>query len=320
MGDIPSTANMISAIITSPGPGEDLAANTDFTISVQVQGLVAGTFTNPDLTYYAAPQQLQGGQIVGHTHVTVQDLNGDIATTTPPNPDDFVFFKGINDAGNGNGLLSAAVAGGLAAGTYRVCSMTSSSNHQPVLMPVAQRGAQDDCQKFTVGQGNGGNGNAGGNNGAGNGANGGAAGGNNGADNGAGNGANGADAGGANGGAAGGNNGADTGAGGANDGANGADTGAGNGANGGATGGDTGTNTGAGGGASTGGDTSTGGGASTGGDTSTGGSASNGTDTSTGGGSSSNNNNGGSSGKGGGRGGRFNRWGRPRYMARDLKA
>jgi hypothetical protein len=29
--------------------------------------------------------------------------------------------------------------------------MNSASNHQPVLMPVAQRGAQDDCQKFTVG-------------------------------------------------------------------------------------------------------------------------------------------------------------------------
>jgi hypothetical protein len=30
--------------------------------------------------------------------------------------------------------------------------MNSASNHQPVIMPVAQRGAQDDCQKFTVGQ------------------------------------------------------------------------------------------------------------------------------------------------------------------------
>lgn len=29
--------------------------------------------------------------------------------------------------------------------------MNSASNHQPVIMPVAQRGAQDDCQKFTVG-------------------------------------------------------------------------------------------------------------------------------------------------------------------------
>ena len=35
--------------------------------------------------------------------------------------------------------------------------MTSASNHQPAVMPVAQRGAQDDCTKFTVGQtGNGG--------------------------------------------------------------------------------------------------------------------------------------------------------------------
>jgi transcription initiation factor TFIID subunit 15 len=62
----------------------------------------------------------------------------------------FAFFKGINNAGDGNGLLSATVPGGLAAGNYRVCTMGSSSNHQPVLMPVAQRGAQDDCQKFTI--------------------------------------------------------------------------------------------------------------------------------------------------------------------------
>ena len=40
-----------------------------------------------------------------------------------------------------------------------MCSMTRSSNHQPVLVPVAQRGAQDDCKKFTVGAATGGNGN-----------------------------------------------------------------------------------------------------------------------------------------------------------------
>ena len=150
MGNIPSTDNMISSIITFPGPGDTIAANQNFTISVQTKGLTAGTFTNPDTTYYSAPQDLDGsGQIIGHTHVTVQDLGGDLATTTPPTPGTFTFFKGINDAGD-NGLLSAAVAGGLPAGSYRVCTMTSSANHQPVLMPVAQRGAQDDCQKFTV--------------------------------------------------------------------------------------------------------------------------------------------------------------------------
>ncbi len=154
MGKIPSTNNMISAIITSPTPGQNIAAaNKDFTISVQMTGLTAGSFTNAAATYYSAPQNLAAnGQVIGHTHVTVQDLGKSLSPSTPPDPQQFVFFKGINDAGNGKGLLSAKITGGLPAGNYRVCSMTSASNHQPVLMPVAQRGAQDDCQKFTVGK------------------------------------------------------------------------------------------------------------------------------------------------------------------------
>src|SRR6187402_2932547 len=155
MGKIPSTNNMISAIIVSPKPGEDLAAEETFTISVQTTGLTAGSFTNAQSTYYSAPQDLDGGgKIIGHTHLTVQDLGSSLQPNQAPDPVAFVFFKGVNDAGNGNGLLSATVTGGLPAGNYRVCSMTSASNHQPVLMPVAQRGAQDDCQKFTVGAGN----------------------------------------------------------------------------------------------------------------------------------------------------------------------
>lgn len=158
MGDIPSKNNMISSIIVSPAPGENINADTTFQIQVQTTNLVAGTFTNPQNTYYAAPQQLQGGKVVGHTHVTVQNLGNSLTPSNPPDPSTFAFFLGINDNGNGNGLLSATVTGGLAAGNYRVCTMTSASNHQPVLMPVAQRGAQDDCTKFTVGgSGNGGN-------------------------------------------------------------------------------------------------------------------------------------------------------------------
>jgi hypothetical protein len=160
MGKIPSTANMISAIIVSPKPAENIAANKDFTIQVQTSGLTAGTFTNAAATYYSAPQNLaSNGQIIGHTHVTVQSLGNSLQPSTAPDPNTFAFFKGINDAGNNKGLLSATVTGGLPAGSYRVCSMTSSANHQPVLMPIAQRGAQDDCQKFTVG-GDAGGGNA----------------------------------------------------------------------------------------------------------------------------------------------------------------
>lgn len=164
MGDIPSKSNMVSSIITFPTQGGNaVQADTTFDIKVQMANFVAGTFTNADNTYYSAPQQLQGGKVVGHTHVTVQDLGNTLNPTTPLDATQFAFFKGINDAGDGKGGLSATVTGGLPAGNYRVCTMASSSNHQLVLMPVAQRGASDDCTKFTVGaanNNNGGNNNA----------------------------------------------------------------------------------------------------------------------------------------------------------------
>ncbi len=137
MGDIPAQAQMVSTIVTNPGPNQDIQANQNFDITVQINNLQAGTFTNPDTTYYTAPQQLQGGKIIGHTHVTIQDLKGDINTKTPPDPITFSFFKGINDAGDGNGGLKATVAGGLPAGSYRVCTMVAAANHQPVIMPVS---------------------------------------------------------------------------------------------------------------------------------------------------------------------------------------
>ena len=93
---------------------------------------------------------MKKGKVVGHTHLTVQDLGRTLTPKKPLDPTKFAFFKGINDAGDGKGGLSATVTGGLPAGNYRVCTLGSSSNHQPVLMPVAQRGAQDDCQKFVV--------------------------------------------------------------------------------------------------------------------------------------------------------------------------
>jgi transcription initiation factor TFIID subunit 15 len=161
MGKIPSTQNMVSSVFTSPQNGDDIAENQDFDISIQTSGLTAGSFTNAQTTYYSAPQDLDGnGQIIGHTHITVQDTGNSLNPTTALDPTQFAFFKGINDAGNNQGLLTATVDGGLPAGNYRICSMSSASNHQPVLMPVAQRGAQDDCIRITVGaNGNNNNGN-----------------------------------------------------------------------------------------------------------------------------------------------------------------
>jgi hypothetical protein len=151
MGDIPAKTNMVSSVITFPEYGTaTIESDTTFNISVQMSNIAAGTFTNADASYYAAPQHLEGGVVVGHTHVTVQDMGDSLNPTTPLDPTQFAFFKGINDAGNGKGLLQAVVTDGLPAGNYRVCTIAAAANHQPVLMPVAQRGTADDCTKFTV--------------------------------------------------------------------------------------------------------------------------------------------------------------------------
>ncbi|KAL8663868.1 MAG: hypothetical protein Q9202_003554 [Teloschistes flavicans] len=149
MGDIPATTNMVSTILTNPSGG-CIAANTDFNVELQVANLNAGVFTNPTVTYYTAPQALKGGNIIGHVHVTIQPLGNSLTPNKALDASTFAFFKGIDDAGDGNGGLKAAVAGGLPAGFFRVCTMSAAANHQPVTMPVAQRGAQDDCVRFEV--------------------------------------------------------------------------------------------------------------------------------------------------------------------------
>ena len=151
MGDIPSTQNMISTIILTPTPGQILSAHREFTVKIQVANLAPGKFTAPLKTYYTAPQALNSdGHVFGHVHITVQDLGGSLTPTRPLDPNKFVAFKGVNDVGDGKGQLQTTVKGGLPAGFYRVCTIVAAANHQPVIMPVAQRGSQDDCTKFVV--------------------------------------------------------------------------------------------------------------------------------------------------------------------------
>ncbi|KAJ7857601.1 hypothetical protein B0H13DRAFT_2237689 [Mycena leptocephala] len=144
IGSIPSTANMPSAKFTFPQNMATIAANVPFNISMELKNMQAGSFTNAQKTYFAAPQFLNsGGQIVGHAHFVVEALSA-IDQTAPTDPQKFVFFKGINDAGV-NGILSTPVATGFPAGAYRLCSINSASNHQPVIVPIAQHGSLDDC-------------------------------------------------------------------------------------------------------------------------------------------------------------------------------
>jgi hypothetical protein len=152
MGIIPSNNNMPSAKFTFPVNGGTIATKTPFTISVAVSKFTTGNFVNAQQNYFAAPQQLDSsGQILGHSHVVVEQLTS-LTQTTPTDPKVFAFFKGLNAAAV-NGVLTADVANGLPAGTYKVSTINTAANHQPVLVPVAQHGSLDDVVYFTVADG-----------------------------------------------------------------------------------------------------------------------------------------------------------------------
>lgn len=149
MGDLPSVDNMPSAKFNSPRNFDTIPANTPFTIALQVNNLVTGTFTNPTGTYFAAPQHLVNGLIQGHSHVAVQPMTS-LDSTQPLDPKVFAFFKGLNTPADNNGVLTTTVTNGLPAGFYRVSSIVAAANHQECTGPVAQHGSFNDAVYITV--------------------------------------------------------------------------------------------------------------------------------------------------------------------------
>lgn len=143
-GQIPNTDHMVSSFITFPKNEGKVIAEKNFTAVVKVANLRTGNFGDPTKDYYDQPQQLDdNGNIIGHSHITIQKLNGDKVL----DPRVFTFFKGLNLKAQGGALTQIV---NLPPGKYRMCCMSSAFTHQPVIMPVAQRGAQDDCVRFTA--------------------------------------------------------------------------------------------------------------------------------------------------------------------------
>jgi hypothetical protein len=152
MGDLPAQQNQPSCKFASPPNLSNIPqANTPFNIVMNIQGMQTGAFTNPNTNYFGAPQALNaGGQIVGHSHAVIQSIPS-ITSGAPQDPTVFDFFQGINGAAQ-NGQLTITVAKGLPEGTYRLSSINTAANHQPVVGPKAQHGTYDDMVYFTVGQ------------------------------------------------------------------------------------------------------------------------------------------------------------------------
>ena len=148
-GSIPSFDNMVSTIILEPTNGELITKGNNITVKIQSIGIEYGFFDDPTVSYYVSPQTLNSaGEIQGHNHITIQKLN---EFDSPPDPRTPVFFKGLNEVST-NGVLQTEVDGSVfnISGIYRICTMTATRSHAPVLMPVARRGTVDDCIRVLV--------------------------------------------------------------------------------------------------------------------------------------------------------------------------
>jgi hypothetical protein len=151
MGVLAPSTNMPSSKFVKPKNLDSIKAHTTFEIKMAIRHLEAGHFTNPDTTFYGAPQRLNAGNdILGHPHFVIENLSS-VTSTDPSDPSKFVFFKGVDTAADSDGNVSVNVTGGLPVGEYKLSSINSAANHQPVLVGVAQHGTLDDQIYVRVG-------------------------------------------------------------------------------------------------------------------------------------------------------------------------
>jgi hypothetical protein len=121
---------MPSAKFIFPSNFGMLVRDEMFTIQIAINNLQTGVSTNTENTYMSSPQELNAdGEIMGHSHVVIQQLTG-FDQTVPTDPRIFVFFQTLTDPAV-NGVLFANVTDGLHPGYYRIETFHSGANHQP---------------------------------------------------------------------------------------------------------------------------------------------------------------------------------------------
>lgn len=131
MGRMIAAANLPSAKFKFPPNGAVIAASKTFTISLSIAHMQTGAFVNPNTNFFGAPCTVNGaGDVIGHSHAVIEQI-ASLTDTNPTTPTVFSFFKGLNGVAQG-GVLTADVTGGLAPGTYRLASINTCANHQPV--------------------------------------------------------------------------------------------------------------------------------------------------------------------------------------------
>jgi hypothetical protein len=156
IGQIPTRANMVSSLIVEPRNRATVQRSQEIRVRIQTRNMVSGFFSNATTQYYVSPQSMDNGNVQGHYHITCQRLDGNNVL----DPTRFDFFRGINDpapnrnrvAGNNRDTLEAVIPPNTlpSNGEYRICGMTGTFTHQPILSPVMRRGPIEDCIRVFV--------------------------------------------------------------------------------------------------------------------------------------------------------------------------
>jgi hypothetical protein len=147
-GVIPDVSKMISTIITQPAFNAQIAVENGFNVQFTTKNLMAGNLADLRNEYLLIPQTVDAntGMIQGFMQVTVQKIPDD---GRAPTGTDIVFFDASDTRSNEQGITKFDInipQGRIKSrGLHRICAMASAASGQPVIMPVAQRGAQGDC-------------------------------------------------------------------------------------------------------------------------------------------------------------------------------
>jgi len=124
---------MPSAKFIFPTNFGTIPKNQSFTVQVAVSHLETGWFTNAMKTYMSSPQVVNAvGDVIGHSHIVIEQLPGGFNQTTPTDPKNVIYFQGLN-APAVDGVLSWEVPSISVPppGYYRIAVVHSAANHQP---------------------------------------------------------------------------------------------------------------------------------------------------------------------------------------------
>ncbi|KAJ3267789.1 hypothetical protein HDV01_004032 [Terramyces sp. JEL0728] len=157
-GLLPDVNKMVSSMISQPPSGATVDAAKGFQVVFKTQNLQTGFVADLEKQYLLIPQTVdpKTGFVQGHAQVSIQHIP-DAQQAVPASSVEF--FKVLDTKTGANGLTTFKVnvpANAIKTnGVHRICTVTATTSGQQVVMPVAQRGAQDDCIRVTVNNANG---------------------------------------------------------------------------------------------------------------------------------------------------------------------